>query len=41
MVGVGNDVHPAAQSRGFVGTIAGFTLRTYSGAFTPDLFSQL
>jgi hypothetical protein len=41
MVGIGNDVHPAAQSRGFVGTVAGFRIGTYDGPFSPALFNQL
>lgn len=41
MVGIGNDVHPSAQSRGFVGTIAGFRIGTYDGPFSPALFDQL
>ncbi|MFI1092570.1 hypothetical protein [Streptomyces sp. NPDC020917] len=41
MVAVGNDVHPAAQSRGFVGTIGGFAMGTYDGPFSAALFGGL
>ncbi|WP_328471733.1 Ig-like domain-containing protein [Streptomyces sp. NBC_00448] len=40
-VGIGNDVHPAAQSRGFIGTIAGFRIGTYDGPFDPTLLTEL
>ena len=41
MVGIGNDVHPAAQSRGFIGTVAGFRIGTYDGPFDPSLLAGL
>jgi hypothetical protein len=41
VVGIGNDVHPAAQSRGFKGTIASFRIGTYAGPFDPTLLTQL
>jgi hypothetical protein len=41
VIGIGNDVHPSALTRGFVGTIANFTIATFAGPFTADLLSQL
>jgi hypothetical protein len=41
MVGIGNDVHPAAQTRGFKGTIESFRIGTYAGPFDPSLLTEL
>lgn len=41
VVGIGNDVHPAAQTRGFKGSIGSFRIGTYAGPFEPSLLTEL
>ncbi|WP_211768625.1 Ig-like domain-containing protein [Kutzneria sp. CA-103260] len=41
MVAIGNDVHPSAQNRGFVGTVAAFRIGAYDGPYSPGLLGQL
>lgn len=39
LLGVGNDVHPAALTRGFKGSVRKVRLAAVSGEFTPSMFA--